>query len=176
MRLFIALDLGKDTEKECKRLQELLPEEGLTKTKSYHLTLRFLGEVQPDIAEKIKVILKTITCRTFQLRTTSVGVFPSEKYIRVVWVGVDNAPELYALQKAIDDALEPFHLLKEKDFHPHITLARVKSFPEKQELLKQIKTISVTKITTPITHFILFESVRTKGSPVYKPLLNVALQ
>jgi len=58
MRLFIALDPGREIENECKRLQELLPENGLRKTKSYHLTLQFLGEAQSDTVGKIKEELK----------------------------------------------------------------------------------------------------------------------
>ena len=175
MRLFIALDLGREIEKECERLQELLPEKGITKTRRYHLTLAFLGEVQPAVMEKVKYALQTISQKKFMIQTTSLGVFPSKKYPRVIWVGVDSTQELYELQKAIDDVLKPLHLPTSNDFHPHITLARVKLPEQRNELLEKVKTISVTKIVTSIIYFILFESIHANGKE-YKELLRVSLQ
>lgn len=175
MRLFVALDLGKEIEKECKRLQELLPEEGIIKTKRYHLTIAFLGEVQSTVMEKVQSSLLTISQKKFILQTTSLGVFPSQNNIRVIWLGINNSPELYALQKSIGDVLKPLHFSLERDFHPHITLARVKFVKQKNKILEKMKVISATRITTTVTSFILFESIRTNGLE-HKELLRIPFQ
>ena len=53
-----------------------------------HLTLKFLGEVQPNTEGNIKEILRTVKFKPFSVNLDSIGVFPNENYIRVVWVGL----------------------------------------------------------------------------------------
>ena len=66
-----------------------------------HLTLKFLGEVQPDKAEKVKEELKKIKFKPFSVYLDSTGVFPSESYIRVVWIGLKPENDILELQSNI---------------------------------------------------------------------------
>ncbi len=173
MRLFIAID-ARELRDECSRLQKLLPDEGVSKTEHYHITLKFLGEVQPEVAEKVKSVLHNITAKRFSLQAIMLGVFPSEKSIRVVWLGFNQEESMFVLQRAIDDSLKPLGFDAEKDFHPHITLARVKLANE--ALQKAIQSSVVKKKDTIVTEFVLYQSISTRGHPVYTPLLRVPLR
>ncbi|MBI4441433.1 RNA 2',3'-cyclic phosphodiesterase [Candidatus Woesearchaeota archaeon] len=170
MRLFIALDAAVT---ECQRLQALLPDKGLTKTKEYHVTLKFLGEVTPEKISDVKAALGQIQHKAFTVMTTHVGVFPSGKNIRVIWLGVEHSDGLTALQKAIDNALHPLGFPHEKNFHAHITLARVK-FAD-ANLHEKIRQLAAKKIEIPVKEFILYKSTLTPLGPVHEALLKVPL-
>jgi len=96
-----------------------------------HLTLKFLGNIEEPLVDKIGDILKRIAdgARPFQLKVRNLGVFPNARQPRVLWVGVtDGDEESCALQQKIDEALQPLGFEKEKRaYHPHLTLARIKS-------------------------------------------------
>ena len=88
MRLFIAVDFN-DLGDYFAKLQKLLPKNAkLSLTKTFHVTLKFLGEVQPDKAEEVIDKLKNIKFEGFSVFLDNIGIFPTENYIRVVWVGI----------------------------------------------------------------------------------------
>src|SRR3989338_4151363 len=112
MRLFIAIELP-DGVKEClsliqeKILGQLSQEDKIkpVKKEQMHLTLKFLGEVQPNNIKEIKDALKEIKLAPFSVELSNIGVFPSESYIRVVWVGLKPEDKIMDLQKSSDEHL-----------------------------------------------------------------------
>ena len=93
MRLFIAIEVPEDVKGYLSAVQEKISNDVANKIRpvnknQIHLTLKFLGEVQQDKAEKIKNELKKIAFSPFSVCLDKIGVFPSESYIRVVWVGL----------------------------------------------------------------------------------------
>ena len=169
MRLFIAIDFNEL--RDCFiEAQKLLPKNAkLSLTKTFHLTLKFLGEVQPDKAEKIINILKNIKFRQFTVFLESIGIFPSENYIRVVWVGLKPEDKVLELQKNIDEALKEL-FKKEKDFKAHITLARVKYPEDKKQFLEQLRKIKVDNKKIEVKDFKLIKSTLNPKGPVYEDL------
>ena len=87
--------------------------------------------------------LKEIKFSPFSLTLDKIGVFPSENYIRVVWVGVKPTEDVIELQRKIEDSLEEFKFKEDLKFHPHITLARVKSVDDREGFAKNLKDIKV---------------------------------
>ena len=121
MRLFIAIDFN-ELKEYFIGLQRQLPSSAkISIVKSFHLTLKFLGDVQPNKADEIIDSLKSIKFRPFPVFPDSIGIFPTENYIRVVWVGLKPQVEIIELQKQVDESLIKL-FKKEKDFEPHITL------------------------------------------------------
>ena len=169
MRLFIAMNFN-ELKNYFIELQNNLPKNAkLSLTKSFHLTLKFLGEAQPDKADEIVNILRNIKFETFSVFLDSIGIFPTENYIRVVWVGLEPEDKILELQKQIDDSLK--HLLKkEKDFKSHITLARVKYPEDKKSFVEQIKKIKVESRKIEIKDFRLVKSTLTPKGPIYEDL------
>lgn len=168
MRTFIAIDLPEEVKQYLKGLQKQLGNAKLTLVKDFHLTLKFLGEVSEEKIEEIKLLLREIKFKAFKTRLTNIGVFPSENYIRVVWVGLEEG-DIKKLQKDVDDKLQKM-FPKEKRFSAHLTLARVKFVDNKEKFIDSIKKIKVDKKEFDVCEFKLKKSTLTKQGPVYEDL------
>ena len=169
MRLFIAIDFN-ELKLYFKELQKLLPKNAkLSLTKSFHLTLKFLGEVQPNKVDEIVGILNKIKFETFSVFLDSICIFPNEDYIRVIWIGLNPEKKVMKLQKQIDESLKNL-FKKEKGFKAHITLAKVRYLEDKKTFVEQIKNIKVENKKIEINDFRLVKSVLTQQGPVYEDL------
>jgi len=133
MRLFIAADVhSEDCKKKFSDLQKELLRKDLplrpVSVAQYHITMQFLGEVEPKKTEEIKRALSSLIFTTIPVTYHGIGVFPNENYIRVIWIGVDEQAQekLTALASEIQSRLQPLGFKPDKKFHPHITLFRVK--------------------------------------------------
>jgi 2'-5' RNA ligase len=170
MRLFIAADL-EELADYFKQLQEQIPEVKATFPKHFHLTFKFLGEVQDSKVEEIKERLRTIKFNPFVLKLGSTGVFPNEKFIRVVWVGLEDSNNILDLQQKIENALEGM-FRKDNRFSPHLTIARIKFVDKdkKEDFVKAIKAIKVEPKEVTVKNFKLIKSTLTKQGPVYEEL------
>ena len=149
MRLFIAIDVSKEAHEYLLDLHKQLPNVSQSLATSFHLTLKFLGEVAD--AKQIQQKLSKVKFKLFELSLSEIEFFPSAKHPRVVWVGVKPQEQVLALQKQVDDALKEFFEV-EKDFVPHLTLARIK------ELKKYDVNIKVKPLSFNIDSFVLYES------------------
>lgn len=169
MRLFIAVDFN-ELKDYFFELQKLFPSNArLSLTKSFHLTLKFLGEVQPNNVEDIIKNLQNIRFQKFDVFLDSVGIFPTENYIRVVWIGLQPEDKILELQKNIDESLKPM-FKKEKDFKAHITLARVKYPEDKKSFIEQLKKIKVENKKIEVNDFRLVKSTLMPKGPIYEDL------
>ena len=167
MRLFIAIDFN-ELKDYFIELQGLLPKNAkLSLTKSFHITLKFLGEIQPNAAENIVKILKNIKFEPFPVFLDSIGVFPTENHIRVVWVGVKPEDKVLEMQKDVDESLKLL-FKKEKDFKAHVTLARVKYPDNKKSFVEQLKKIKIENKKMEINNFRLIKSTLTPKGPIYE--------
>lgn len=139
IRSFIALELSDDMRRNLAKLIEDL-KKGMQFTSAYpswvspegiHLTLKFLGNIEEGMVDKIAEALEKIAAGTqpFLLKVRNLGVFPNARQPRVLWTGVtDGDRETCALQQKIDDAMATLGFeLEGREFHPHLTLARIKS-------------------------------------------------
>jgi 2'-5' RNA ligase len=95
-----------------------------------HLTLRFLGEVEPAALERVReaVTVAATGIAPFTVALGGLGGFPSGRAPRVVWAGVITGGErLVALHAALEAALVARGIPEEgRAFHPHVTLARAR--------------------------------------------------
>lgn len=95
-----------------------------------HLTLKFLGDVDPsrviDVAARMDEAAGQIP--PFSLKARGAGVFPDLRRARVLWVGLDGALEpLCRIQAAVESGLESIGFKKEsRRFHPHLTIGRTR--------------------------------------------------
>ena len=169
MRLFIAIDFN-ELKNYFAELQSFLPKNAkLSLTRTFHLTLKFLGDVQPDKVEEIVNKLKTIKFSQFSVFLGGIGIFPTENYIRVVWVGIKPEDNVLGLQKNVDEALSK-SFKKEKGFKAHITLARVKYPEDKEAFVEEIKKVKVENKKIEVKNFRLIKSTLTPKGPIYEDL------
>ena len=147
IRAFIAIAVPESVLRSCEelmaRLRRLKLQGRFTRTRSMHLTLQFLGNVEeeqiPGITEILEQAGKGVT--PFDLEMGRLGVFPHLTHPRVVWIGVEPVDALTTLQSKIQQGLEPLGFPKENlDFHPHLTLLRLKSRKNLRQLAQYIDT------------------------------------
>jgi len=147
-RLFIAVAIPEEVKAKMAEaqaeLRRALPEHGVrwTRREQFHLTLKFLGDVDAARVEALGEAIRA-ACRGFgvlHLRAERVGFFPDLRYPRVVWTGVqEQAERLTPLQQTVDAATRAFTSeQREERFTGHVTLARIKAIkrPEAEALGK----------------------------------------
>jgi 2'-5' RNA ligase len=136
LRLFIALAVPEAVKEEILRVREqfrrVLPEgcARWTPPEQWHLTLKFLGEVDGARVDALTEAVRAAG-RQFaplRLRAVGAGCFPDGRFPRVVWIGVrDETDRLAALARAIETVTADFTAAaREGPFTGHITLARIK--------------------------------------------------
>ena len=62
----------------------------LVNPKNIHITLKFLGDTDEILVNKIEEIINesVIGIKPFDIVLVGTGVFPNEKYIKVIWIGI----------------------------------------------------------------------------------------
>ncbi len=147
IRAFIAIAVPESVLKSCQEIMAQLKGLNLqgrfAKTDSIHLTLQFLGNIEEDQIAVIAQVLEQAgrEIAPFDLEVGRLGVFPHLANPRVVWIGAEPVDELMTLQSKIQQGLEPLGFSKEnRDFHPHLTLLRLKSRKNLRQLAQYIDT------------------------------------
>ena len=109
MRLFIGIELSKNTKRSLENIQkELRPmmEEGRFAPKeNLHLTLKFLGNCSIEDKNKIiKLLSNKYLVGPFQMEISEIGSFSNRKG-RILWAGVSYNPSLLKLFTILDESL-----------------------------------------------------------------------
>ena len=98
-----------------------------------HLTLRFIGEVDAGLFHDVRERLHRLKSHPLQLMVTGTGHFPPRGTPRVVWAGIQPAGEVIILRNRVNTILSGCGIAPEqRKFHPHITIARLKSSSPKR--------------------------------------------
>lgn len=175
MRIFVAIKIPENIKDYISGVQESIGDD-LAKIRwvnknQMHLTLKFLGEVQPSNIIEVKKELKKIEFNPFNTYLSSVSMFPNEKYIRVLWVGLDPEEEINSLQKDIDEKLKKL-FKKDKDFKPHITLGRVKFVKDKDKFVENLRKIKIDNKKVNVNGFKLMKSTLSQKGPIYEEIAS----
>jgi RNA 2',3'-cyclic 3'-phosphodiesterase len=134
LRLFVACELPQDAKDALIAAQDDLRQLHASRLRwvrpeGIHLTLKFLGAVSPDIAQRVTDALAAAIVEPFtlNLRFDRLGSFGGRMRLRVVWVGLaGDVEEIAALAEKVEVALAPLGFPREnRPFAPHLTLARV---------------------------------------------------
>lgn len=140
-RLFICLSLPPAGREALASLQQKQQGVAWGEPEQFHLTMRFLGEVETSLAVRIEDALAQIRVEPFLLPLGGVGGFPPRGPVRVLWAGVGRGhTRLHQLRKKIDDAALAAGWRGElRNFDPHITLGRVQVDAEPEGIDQWLK-------------------------------------
>ena len=135
---------------------------------NYHITLRFIGDVDNTVADDVSDGLDRLSnSLAFQVRLTHLGVFGGDKP-RALYAGVEVNETLIRLQAAQERVLQRVGLEPEsRKFTPHVTLARLRgSFAE-----DTARFITMAGLFEPLqfeaSRFVLFSSRDSVGGGPY---------
>jgi len=135
MRTFIAIRLPQESCEVLGEMQQRLRSSRAdvrwTSIQSIHLTLKFLGEVEPVRLPSLAEALRDSTRgeSAFSLELRGWGGFPNLRSPRIVWCGIEGEiSRLQALRQKVENTCGEFGFPPEvRRFRPHLTLGRVKS-------------------------------------------------
>jgi len=142
-----------------------------------HFTIRFLGEIdETDKAEIISALSGKVEEFQLVISFRGLGTFPDERRISVVWVGIDpnSGKEMAKQALIVNDLLKSVHTLGKVDdekFSPHVTIARMRSGTNKEDLVNFIhENKDIEFGTTRIRNLRLKLSTLTPYGPQYSDL------
>lgn len=132
-----------------------------------HLTLRFIGEVGPHIADDIAAALASLHHPRFEIALSSIGSFTRRGQPETLWAGVTPHDQLKPLHKKVDLACQRAGLPPEtRAYSPHITLARLKRDAGPIAHLVQAGE-DLSSAPFSVDGFCLYESRLTPDGAVY---------
>ena len=182
-RAFIAIDIDETVRQKLVAAQKGLAATGaqlnIVGAENVHVTMKFLGDVQESkmaaVADAIRAAVKGV--QPFDMAVRGIGVFPGLKYISVIWAGVDDGREnVVAIQRNIDRELQKLGFPPERDFVPHLTLARVKSATARENLVAFIKENANAEFGVTRAEAVeLKQSTLTPKGPIYSTLARIEL-
>ncbi len=183
LRLFVAVNLEPAVRQSIADAVEPVRsgERGVawTAPANLHLTLRFLGEQPAEVATAIGAALHEVArdVPPHRLVVGRFGAFPTLARARVLWCGVEANVALALLYKKVDDACAALGLGREaRDFHPHVTLGRVR--PRARlgpTTLREAARLLDTTWTTAVTSVDLMSSRLGPGGSRYECLAATPL-
>lgn len=146
---------------------------------NFHLTLKFLGDVEKSYLNSIKLILEQIsqTQKSFSLQLNKLGYFGRKSQPTVLWLDFQPCEELIKLQQTVENSLTELGFdREEKKYSPHLTIARIKRIDsiERFNKLMQPETLFSDKVI--IDEFQFFESTLKPSGPVYTKIAVFKLQ
>jgi 2'-5' RNA ligase len=145
-----------------------------TRREQWHLTIQFLGN-RAEL-DAVTGALRALRHPAGELRLGGVGAFPSARRARVLWVGTATGTEwLDALAAAVGTLLVPAgHPPEERQFHGHLTLARLDPPADLRDPLGALAAADVGPPWTA-TEVVLYESRQRRSGAEYVPVERFAL-
>jgi 2'-5' RNA ligase len=190
VRSFIAIDLPESLRRSLAEKSEMLSANiapraiRWVRPEGIHLTLKFLGDVDPAGMEKARqAISETVPhFSPFTFSVEGLGCFPNARRPRVIWVGVhEESGELAALVEALERAFADHGFEREnRGFHPHLTLGRVRRGVSKadyhiiRETLARTGRLSLGDVH--VREVLLYRSELKPSGAVYTRLLAAKLE
>jgi 2'-5' RNA ligase len=197
LRLFVAVDIPETQRVSLHRalepLKPLLPGVRWTSPESWHVTLKFLGEVPEGGSDEVGEVLEEVLAKVSPFRTalTEPGVFPGLRWPRVLWMGLSDENHAFRnLAGRMERKFEKLGFPKEgRSFRPHLTLARIgnarrasRGIPAEPSLpldaegfLRDFALQPLDRSEFPVSEVVLFRSHLTRGGSVYEPQMRFSL-
>ncbi|MGL3607476.1 RNA 2',3'-cyclic phosphodiesterase [Rhizobium sp. G187] len=166
-RLFTALEIPRNAAMSLSLLRGGLPGGRWIDVENYHITLRFIGDVDGRTADEIVDRLDRIDRPEFSLSLNGVGSFGSKKP-HSIWAGVSPAPEMFALQAEIERICQRIGLPPDpRRFSPHVTLARLKASRVEDVVHYMAGRGDFSTVPFTVSRFVLLSSKESVGGGPY---------
>jgi 2'-5' RNA ligase len=184
IRSFIAIDTAPEVKAAIVDVEEKLRATNADvrwePIEKFHITLKFLGNVEEEklhsLGNRLEEVLSPFSA--FSLTYQGVGCFPNLHHPRVVWIGAENEDgTLRRIQEAVEEVSESFGFQRdERQFHPHITIGRVKGSRNLKALVSELGNLSFTPHSAMIKEVLLMKSDLKPSGSVYAVLRKLLLK
>ena len=126
MRLFVGIPFPDAVRERLAEMAGGIPGARWTPVDNFHLTVRFIGEVDRGGYEDVLGALSLVRAPGFDLTLSGIDQFGKGEKARVLWLGVEKNPALLHLHDRIASVLTRTGLEPEgRKYTPHVTLARL---------------------------------------------------
>ena len=188
LRSFVAIEIPSQIQNaianRTSSLQKSLPKPLVSWVipQNIHLTLKFLGAISQENLERFEKLLQleTVSHKSFTMVVEGLGVFPSARRPRVIWIGIKAPPALIDLQGRIEMATAKLgYPPEERTFSPHLTIGRI----GQNNTAVDMKNISLILKKTSARNFgivtvnelSIFKSDLIPSGPIYTRLYALPL-
>lgn len=172
IRLFVGLSIPDDHRRELSLIQNGVKDARWIDAENLHITLRFIGEVDEDVAAEVVEALRYVTATPFDVTLKGVGTFGSPPHS--LWVGAEDTPTgaLSHMHASVESALVRAGLPPEgRKFTPHVTLTRFRRSVNPGRLAQHLSTHAGFALPPfTVQGFTLFQSHLGHTGAHYTPL------
>jgi RNA 2',3'-cyclic 3'-phosphodiesterase len=166
-RLFTGLEIPDDIRHSLSMLRGGLPGARWIDAENYHLTLRFIGDVDDVMAQEIALILGKVRRGGFELRLDGLTSFGGRKP-RAVVATVASSPAVMELQAEHERLMQRIGIEPEgRKFTPHVTLARLRDTSNRDVAEYLSARGGFRSAPFPVPNFVLFSSRASVGGGPY---------
>jgi 2'-5' RNA ligase len=180
-RLFISLNIPGDIKNKIVDLRNSVivnkSNYKWEKEDKLHLTLKFIGDVEENLIEKIIDKISFLKEeKHFECELTGFGVFYQRKIPKILWAGININPDPSGIILNLNYELEQLNIPKEeKPFRPHLTILRLKGF-EGEDFINAFKNYKFNSLNFISNEISLRESKLLRSGSVYNEINKFILK
>lgn len=166
-RLFTAIEIPREIGDRLALLRGGLPGARWIDRENYHLTLRFVGDIDMHVAEEIAHGLARVRRSSFPIRLDMIGSLGSKKPHAIV-ARVGASPQLTELQAEQERIIQRLGLpAEQRKYTPHVTLARLRGTPSRDIAEYLSVRGGFTAGPFEVDRFVLYSSKASTGGGPY---------
>jgi 2'-5' RNA ligase len=166
-RIFTGLELPLDVAQSLATLRGGLPGARWIDPEDYHLTLRFIGDVDDTVAREVASLLGNVSRPPLELRFDGLSSFGGRRP-RAVIAKLAQTPALMELQGEHERLMQRVGLEPEgRKFMPHVTLARLRSSSSRDVADYLASRPFLVPLSFRVTRFVLFSARASVGGGPY---------
>jgi 2'-5' RNA ligase len=172
LRLFTGLEIPADVGQSLAMLRGGLPGARWIDPENYHVTLRFIGDVDDTVAHEVASMLGRVRREAFELRVEDLVSFGGRKPRAIVATlgaaKLGPAKALMELQAEHERLMQRVGLAPEgRKYIPHVTLARLRESSSRQVADYLALRAPFRSPPFKVSRFVLFSSRASVGGGPY---------
>jgi len=166
-RLFAGLEIPREVGQTLSLLRGGLPGARWVDPENYHITLRFIGDIDDRLAQDVASLLDGVKRRSFEVRFGGLMPFGGRKPRAIVATAEPIQP-LLELQSELERLMQRIGLEPEgRKFIPHVTLARLRDVSSR-DVAEYLSTFGIAeRLKFSARDFVLFSASPYSGGPPY---------
>lgn len=168
-RLFIGIKIPDEVSKTLSPLQSGVREARFSPIENFHITLRFIGDLDLQNTEELAQKLYDIKQAPFYLKLRGVGFFGHERP-HSIHANLEESESLFTLAKKCESACRKLgHEPESRKYTPHVTLAYLGRNAELRNVIEwQARNNLYKSAQWQVDRFYLFSSYMGNGPSYYE--------